>query len=69
MNNYLEFLYRALEAEVGIVISTSDPDRLQQKLYAARNNHADPALAELSITPSRLDPKNELWVVRKTRKG
>ena len=67
--SYVEFLYRALDAEVGIAISTSDPDRLMAKLYASRKAACDPALDELSITPSRVSPSNELWVVRKTRKG
>lgn len=66
MNEFVEFLYRALDAEVGIAISTSDPDRLQAKLYAARKATPDPRLAELSITPSRTAPGMELWVVRKT---
>lgn len=65
---YVEFLYRALDAEVGIAISTSDPNRLMQKLYAARKSACDPSLDELSITPSRISPDNELWVVRKTRR-
>ena len=69
MTDYVEFLYRALDAEVGIAISTNDPDRLQAKLYAARRATPDPKLAELSITPSRTAPGKELWVVRKTPRG
>ena len=69
MTDYVEFLYRALDAEVGIAISTNDPDRLQAKLYAARRATPDPKLAELSITPSRTAPGKELWIVRKTPRG
>ena len=69
MIDYVEFLYRALDAEVGIAISTSDPGRLTQKLYAARREAKDPSLAELSITPSRTAPASEVWVVRKTPRG
>lgn len=67
--NYVEFLYRALDAALGIAISTNDPERLQARLYAARKEACDPALDELSITPSRTSPATELWVVRKTHKA
>lgn len=62
----LEFLYRALEARLGIVVRTSDPERLRTKLYAERRLAANPDFEVLSITPSRTSPNEELWIVRKS---
>jgi hypothetical protein len=64
--NLLEFLYRALDAKVGIAIKTSDPVRLRAKLYETRREAAQPAFEELSILISRAHPKSEVWIVRKT---
>lgn len=60
----VEFLYRALEARVGIVIRTNDPTRLRSQLYAAKKT--DPAFDVLSVKPSNSQPASELWVLRKT---
>ncbi len=64
--NYLEFLYRALDAAYGISISTSDVERLRAKLYAARREAANPAFEDLSFRPSHALPTSELWIVKKT---
>lgn len=63
--NYVEFLYRALEARVGIVIKTSDPKFLQQKLYQARSKNPVPGFENLTFAPSRANPESELWIVKK----
>lgn len=60
-----ELLYQALGVKIGIRVTTSDPDRLRQKLYALRKQ--DPDLACLSFTISPIDPA-ELWIVRKGAK-
>lgn len=59
----LELLYRAYEAPYGIIVSTSDPVKLKQTLYAARKPH--PELATLSFITSPTAPDTELWIVRK----
>jgi len=64
--NYVEFLFRALDAKVGIVVSTNNPDLLRTKLYAARRQAMNPIFEELSILISRTSPSNEIWIVRKT---
>ena len=58
----IDILYKALRAEIGIVVRTNDPERLRQKLYAARKEDED--LASLRITISRTSPENELWIVK-----
>lgn len=65
MTNYVEFLYRALEARVGIVVETSDPKHLQQKLYAARRESQNPDFQALTFALSRTNPQRELWIVKK----
>lgn len=59
----LDLLYRALASERGIVVETSDPERLRQKLYAERKK--DPDLAQLSINISRTQPENQIWIVKR----
>jgi len=65
MNNsaLLELLYKAKHAEVGIIVTTSSPESLRQKLYAARK--VDPDLKALSFVTSPTNPHGELWIVRK----
>lgn len=63
--NLVELLYRALEAKIGIVITTSDPHRCRTKLYQARAEACNPDFEQLSIRPSHSNPTSELWVLRK----
>lgn len=65
MTNYVEFLYRALEARIGIVVATSDVKLFQQKLYAARRKAQNPDFEALTFAPSRSSPHAELWIVKK----
>ena len=60
----VEFLYRALEASVGIVIRTNNPTLARSRLYAAKKT--DPAFEVLLIKPSNAEPATALWVLRKT---
>lgn len=59
----IDYLYRALNSELGIVLETPDPERLRQKLYAERKK--DPDLACISINISRTQPATQLWLVKK----
>ena len=62
----VEFLYRALDSKLGIVVKTSNPEQTRQRLYAARRAAQNPDFAKLSICPSRANPSSELWIVRKS---
>jgi hypothetical protein len=59
----IDLLYRAANAEFGIIVETSDVERLRQKLYTERKK--DPALANISINVSRTQPETQLWIVKK----
>lgn len=61
--NLLELLYAAYREPLGVVIKTSDPERLRQKLYAERKK--DPDLACLSFRISPTSPETELFIVKK----
>jgi len=62
---YLEALYRALHSERGIVVRTNDPEKLKQRLYAARRAAKDEELAKLSFATSRTNPERDLLIVKK----
>lgn len=59
-----ELLYKALTTPHGIVVRTSNPDLLRQRLYKERKLAGDPALNSLILAESRGDPKTELWIVK-----
>lgn len=59
----IDLLYRALNSEFGIVVNTSNPELLRQKLYAERKK--DPELSRISFTISRTHPESQLWLVKK----
>lgn len=56
----IEYWYRALEEEFGVVLTTDNPELLKAKLYAARAEEGDPALAGVSI----LLIEGELWLIK-----
>lgn len=60
----IEFWYQALAADVGIVITTDDPTRCIQKLYAARKEAGDLELDSISIVRSPTNPV-EIWLVKR----
>ena len=68
MNNYIQILYNALEKELGLIVETDDPRRLQQKLYAERRKLADSKLNALSISISRENPDSQVWIYRNEAK-
>lgn len=59
----IDLLYQALRAPLGVVVKTTDPDRLRQKLYAERKKDED--LACISIMKSRTAPDSEILLVKK----
>lgn len=61
--NLFEILIEALEAEHGVVVATSDPNRLKQKLYAEMKK--DEMFGVLSCCTSRTNPGGEVWIVKK----
>lgn len=63
MTNAVELLYLAFNSPFGIVVETSDPERLRARLYPARKQ--DPELDCLSICVSPIAPASELWIVKK----
>lgn len=65
MQNFLEFLYQALEHPYGIAVSTNNPERLRVRLYEARRQAQNPNFEALTFTPSRSNPAGELWIIRK----
>lgn len=62
--NLTEALYRALHSEHGIVLSSSAPDKLRQKLYAERKKLDDPQLTCLRFAASRTNPESQLLIVK-----
>ena len=65
-NPLVELLYRAFDAQVGIAVSVSDPDRARAKFYQARKDALNPAFEDIAIVPSRTNPTGELWLLRKS---
>ena len=63
----LELLYQAAAAPLGIVISVGDFKACQQRLYTARRESGDPALAALEF---RQSPHGDgtLWIVKPAAK-
>jgi hypothetical protein len=55
-------LYRAMTSPLGIVVESSDPDRLRQKLYPLRK--AQPEFECLAFVLSPMNP-TQLWILRK----
>ena len=58
-----ELLYSALGEEFGVLIQTTDVKKLLNKLYPIRAD--DPSLLCLSFHPSPINPKTELFIVKK----
>jgi hypothetical protein len=59
-SQYLEYWYMALAHQRGLKLRTSVPDRLMQRLYAARRGAMDSDLDKLSIVRPMPD---QLWIV------
>lgn len=63
LNKHLHLLTSALESSIGVEVSTSDPNRLRQKLYKLRGEQA-PLFDSLSFV---IRSPDLLWIVRRTR--
>lgn len=66
---YLQLWYEALASDLGIVISTNNPEALRQVLYKARRESGDPALEGMSVRISPLLPDQEVWILRDDKKS
>lgn len=60
MSNPLEILYTALHAEIGIVVSTEEPEALKAQINYLKKGR--PEFAGLSVWRSPTQPESELWV-------
>lgn len=58
----IDLLYQAINSAHGIIVRTSDPERLRAKLYIERKK--DPSLKCLSFSISRTHPDQELIIVK-----
>jgi hypothetical protein len=59
---YLEILYDATRARIGLVVETDNAERLRQRLYAARKDSPD--LTNLSFIISPMNG-SDLWIINK----
>lgn len=62
--DHLAIWYRALHAERGVIVSTSNPDKFRQQMYALRRKTNDPQLSRLSIIITA--KPGEVMVVKRT---
>lgn len=62
--NLLELMYDALYDPLGSVIETNSPERLRQKLYKLRKDHA-PVFDDLAFIISPTEPETQLWLTKK----
>lgn len=59
--------YEALGTPLGIVVQTSNPEGLRQKLYRLREQANDPMLADISVVISPTVPGSHVWLVKRTK--
>lgn len=67
MSIYIELLYKSLEHPFGISVTTDDPKRLREKLYAARREAKNPDFENLSFIFGRANPATTVWIVRNSK--
>lgn len=60
----VELMYAAIHSEFGVVIETSDPERLRQKLYPLRKKNPD--FDPLAFVISPLNPQ-DLWIIKQPK--
>lgn len=60
--------YEALHAAKGLWLRGPDIPRLKQMLYSERVKLADPALANITINSSPVNPTGEIWLVKRRPK-
>lgn len=57
-----ELLYAAIAAPIGVVVETSDPEFLRQKLYPLRKESPDFEILAFVISPIN---HKDLWILKK----
>lgn len=62
-----QVLYEALAEPIGLLIRSSDPARLRQRLYQLRANANDPELAKLQFTATGIVGA-DLMIIKVKRK-
>jgi hypothetical protein len=60
MNEH-SLLLMAIQSPIGLVVETTDPVALKQRLYAAKRK-APGLFASLSFLTSRTNPAGEIWI-------
>ena len=60
----LELLYQALASPIGIVVRVTDIERARARLYKAKADARDPALANLQLRKSPLGEPDVIWIVK-----
>lgn len=58
-------LYQALKAERGVVVTTSDPERLRKELGRVRQGNKE--FGSLIFRTSPRNPETELWIVKEIK--
>lgn len=62
--NYLELMFDALHNPLGVVILTNSPERLRQRLYKIRKDHA-PTFDDIAFIISPTEADSQLWIIKK----
>ena len=65
-----QILYQALDNKIGIVVATSDSEKLKQKFYQIRSqarSNGNTAFDNLTFKTSPTNPIGELWLIKKER--
>lgn len=63
----LEILYIALNSKIGIAVTCVNLQSAKSRLYIARKEAGDPALACLQVRTSPYNPDSEIWIVKGTQ--
>ena len=61
----IDLWYQALRQPFGVKVDTNDAERLKARLYMARKDADDPALAALMIQTSPLNPTGQLYILHR----
>ena len=64
MVEYIELLYAAVHAEIGVVVETNDAERLRQKLYTLRKDNPDFEQLAFVISPFN---GADLWIIKQPK--
>jgi len=65
-----QILYQALDNKIGMVVATSDSEKLKQKFYQIRSqarSNGKTAFDNLTFKTSPTNPIGELWLIKKER--